>query len=158
MARPRKASTIRAQSQQRGTRHVLPIRRGAFVGPVGPAGVLKPITCPTQSTDAYGFLFLVKYGEHGVLYLDRCADVSRVLGMQWHGVLAAEKLTGDRNYSARGIISSYKEMQLRVRLNGNACGPYLVKFEEPTTSTVLENFLRSLSPTDRKSFLKGAAI
>lgn len=100
---------------------------------------------------------LVKYTED-VLVIDSSFDVSDFLGMEWIGVLAAEKLTGKRNERAHKLTRSLQIMRLRTRLDRHCYGPYLIKSESPLTVKKLEQALRAMPPDRRKAFLKGAAI
>lgn len=100
---------------------------------------------------------LVKYAEDG-LVIDSSLDVSDLLGMEWIGVLAAEKLTGNRNEKAHKLASSLQMMRLRTQFDGHCYGPYLIKSESPLTVEELEQVLRAMPPDRRKAFLKGAAI
>lgn len=105
----------------------------------------------------HGLIVLVKYTEDG-LVIDLSLDVSDLLGMEWIGVLAVEKLTGKRNEKAHKLASSLRMMRLRTRLDGHCYGPYLIKSESPLTVEELEQVLRAMPPDRRKAFLKGAAI
>lgn len=103
---------------------------------------------------------LVKYTEDG-LVIDSSLDVSDMLGLEWIGVLAAEKLTGKRNDKARKLASSLsmlRLLRLRTRFDGHCYGPYLIKTEDPISVDELEQVLRAMPPDRRKAFLKGAAI
>lgn len=100
---------------------------------------------------------LVKYTEDGPI-IDTSLDVSDLLGREWVGVLAAEKLTGKRNEKARNLASSLRMMRLRTRLDGHCYGPYLIKSEHPLSVEELEQVLRAMPPDRRKAFLKGATI
>lgn len=100
---------------------------------------------------------LVKYTEDG-LFIDSSLDVSDLLGMEWIGVLAAEKLTGKRNEKAHKLASSLSMLRLRTRFDGHCYGPYLIKSEFPLSVDELEQVLRVMPPDRRKAFLKGAAI
>lgn len=102
-------------------------------------------------------MFLVKYTEDGVT-IDSSLDVSSCLGLEWPGLLAAEKLTGVENRFARSMASSMQMMRLRTRFDAGTYGPYLVKFTDHTTPQELQQYLRSLDVEDRKRFLKGAEI
>ncbi len=151
-----------------------PLSRRAVIQPVLPtdkevsaehaalAGTLKSGTSLTPSTDEverfdHGLMFLVKYTEDGVI-IDSSLDVSSCLGLEWPGVLAAEKLTGVENRFARSMASSMQMMRLRTRFDTATYGPYLVKFTQHTTPQELQHYLRSLDVEDRKRFLKGAEI
>lgn len=105
----------------------------------------------------HGLIVLVKYTEDG-LVIDSSLDVSDLLGMEWVGVLAAEKLTGKRNERAHELASSLRMMRLRTRFDGHCYGPYLIKSESPLTVEELEQVLRAMPPDRRKAFLKGAVI
>jgi hypothetical protein len=105
----------------------------------------------------HGLIVLVKYTEDG-LVIDSSLDVSDLLGMEWIGVLAAEKLTGKRNERAHELASSLRMMRLRTRFDGHCYGPYLIKSESPLTVEELEQVLRAMPPDRRKAFLKGAVI
>lgn len=100
---------------------------------------------------------LVRYTEDG-LSIDSSLDVSDMLGLEWIGVLAAEKLTGKRNEKAHTLASYLQMMRLRTRFDGHCYGPYLIKSEAPLSVEELEQVLRAMSPDRRKAFLKGAAI
>ena len=100
---------------------------------------------------------LVRYIEDD-LFIDCSLDISDLLGMEWAGVLAAEKLTGKRNEKLHKLASALTTMDLRVRFNSEYCGPYLIKTENPISVDELEQALRAMPPDRRKAFLKGAAI
>lgn len=100
---------------------------------------------------------MVRYVEND-LFVDSFLDVSDHLGMEWAGVLAAEKLTGKRNEGAHALAASLQWLRLRVRLNSDCHGPYLIKDESPLSMKKLEQVLRAMEPNRRKAFLKGAAI
>lgn len=100
---------------------------------------------------------LVRYDEDG-LSIDSSLDVSGLLGMEWIGALAAEKLTGKRNEKAHKLASYLQMMRLRTRFEGHCYGPYLIKSESPLSVEELEQVLRAMPPDRRKAFLKGAAI
>lgn len=100
---------------------------------------------------------LVRYNEDGLL-IDSSLDVSDLLGMEWTGILAAEKLTGNHNEKAHMLASSLLMMRLRTRFNGECYGPYLIKSEDPISVDTLEQVLRAMPPARRKAFLKGATI
>lgn len=100
---------------------------------------------------------LVKYTEDG-LVIDSSLDVSDMLGLEWTGVLVAEKLTGKRNDKARKLAGSLGMLRLRTRLDGHCYGPYLIKSEAPLSVEELEQALRAMPSDRRKAFLKGAAI
>lgn len=105
----------------------------------------------------HGLIALVGYNEDG-LFIDSSLDVSDLLGMEWVGVLAVEKLTGKRNERAHRMASYLQKMRLRVRFNSECYGPYLIKSESPLSVEGLEQVLRAMPPDRRKAFLKGAAI
>jgi muconolactone delta-isomerase len=129
------------------------------------AGTLQSGTSHTPSTEdedeqevlRHGLVVLVKYTEDG-LVIDSSLDVSDMLGLEWIGVLAAEKLTGKRNDKARKLASSLSMLRLRTRFDGHCYGPYLIKTEDPISVDELEQVLRAMPPDRRKAFLKGAAI
>ena len=100
---------------------------------------------------------LVRYNEDGLL-IDSSLDVSDLLGMEWIGVLAAEKLTGKRNEKAHKLARSVQMLRWRIRFNSECYGPYLIKSEDPLSVGELEQALRAMPPDRRKAFLKGAAI
>jgi len=110
-----------------------------------------------QEVLRHGLVVLVTYTEDG-LVIDSSLDVSDLLGMEWVGVLAAEKLTGKRNEKAHKLASSLQMMRLRIRFNSECYGPYLIKSEFPLSVKTLEQALRAMPPDRRKAFLKGAAI
>lgn len=105
----------------------------------------------------HGLIVLVKYTEDG-LVIDRRVDVSDMLGLEWIGVLAAEKLTGKRNDKVHELAFYLRVMRLRTRLDGHCYGPYLIKTEDPISVDELERVLRAMPPDRRKAFLEGAAI
>ncbi len=105
----------------------------------------------------HGLIVLVRYNEDGLL-IDSRLDVSDLLGMEWIGVLTAEKLTGKHNEKAHKLASSLQLMRLRTRFDTHCYGPYLIKSESPLSVEELEQVLRVMPPDRRKAFLKGAAI
>lgn len=105
----------------------------------------------------HGLIVLVKYTEDG-LVIDSSLDVSDMLGLEWIGILAVEKLTGKRNDKARNLASSLSMLRLRTRFDSHCYGPYLIKSESPLSVEELEQVLRAMPPDRRKAFLKGAAI
>lgn len=119
----------------------------------------------TPSTEAedeqeilrHGLVVLVRYTEDG-LTIDSSLDVSDLLGMEWIGILAAEKLTGKRNDKARRLARSLNMLQLRTRFDGHCHGPYLIKTEDPISVRELEQALRAMPPDRRKALLKGAKL
>lgn len=100
---------------------------------------------------------LVRYIEDD-LVIDSALDVSDMLGLEWVGVLAVEKLIGKRNEKLHELASALTAMDLRVRFNSGCYGPYLIKTENPISVDELERVLRAMPPDRRKAFLKGAAI
>ena len=125
------------------------------------AGTLASATSLTPSIEdgefRYGWLFTVKFTEDGLQH-DWVCDVSPALGATWQGILTAEKLTGVINDEARQIAHFFKMVDLRTRLDGAVCGPYLIKTQEPMLPGDLETYLNALSPEDRKATLKRAKI
>lgn len=165
MAKHRSPSPTPPLSLQVGPPHVPPTSKEVSAEAAELAGTLLSETSHIPSTEdeapedqyRHGLVFLLKYTEDGPV-LDTTVDVSSVLGMEWVGMLAAEKLTGKTNKKAREVASAISMMCLRTRFDGACYGPYLVKFEDPTTPEELEQVLRAMEPNRRKAFLKGAAI
>lgn len=130
---------------------------------VEPAGTLQSGMSPTLDTEGeedvqYGLCFLVNYNEDGI-YLDACLDVSYALGKTWVGVLAAEKLTGVRNWKARSLAAAMAALTIRARfVSTGSPGPYLVKTSSPLSRDDLEKYLRSLDKAALESFLQKAKI
>lgn len=128
-------------------------------------GTLQSETSHTPSTEdedeqkvlRHGLVVLVRYNEDG-LVIDSSLDVSDMLGLEWIGVLAAEKLTGKRNDKVRKLASYLSMLRLRTRFNSECYGPYLFKTEVPISVDELERVLRAMPPDRRKAFLKGAVI
>lgn len=106
----------------------------------------------------FGVVFLLKYAEDGPC-LDAWVDVSPAIGTTGLGIMAAEKLTGKANPVHREVAISLNALRLRARIGDGACrGPYLIRLKDPITPDELEQVLRSMEPTRRKAFLKGARL
>lgn len=165
MAKHRSPSPIPPLSLQVGPPHVPPTSKEVSAEAAELAGTLLSETSHIPSTEdeasedqyRHGLVFLLKYTEDGPV-LDTTVDVSDMLGLEWIGVLAAEKLTGKRNDKARTLASSLSMLRLRTRFDGHCYGPYLIKSEDPISVDELEQVLRAMPPDRRKAFLKGAAI
>lgn len=166
MARPRKPSPTPPLSRQPAIQPVLPTDKAVSAEHAALAGTLQSGTSLTPGIEGdeddlpynYGLCFLLKYTEDGP-QLDVVIDVSTVLGLEWMGMLAAEKLTGKKNATARGIASSFQMMMMmRARMDGAVYGPYLIKFQEETAPETLEKYLRALDPETRKAFLNRSKI
>ena len=165
MAKHRSPSPIPPLSLQVGPPHVPPTSKEASAEAAELAGTLLSGMSHTPSTEGegeqevlrHGLVVLVKYTEDG-LAIDSSLDVSDMLGLEWIGVLAAEKLTGKRNDKVRKLASFLSMLRLRTRFDGHCYGPYLIKTEDPISVDELEQVLRAMPPDRRKAFLKGAAI
>lgn len=165
MAKPRPSSPTLPLSRRVGALHAQPTSKAVSAEHAELAGTLQSGTSHTPSTEdgdeqealRHGLIVLVRYNKDG-LFIDSSLDVSDLLGMEWVGVLAAEKLTGKRNEKAHKLASSLQMMRLRIRFNSECYGPYLIKSESPLSVKKLEQALRAMPPDRRKAFLKGAAI
>jgi len=124
------------------------------VAPAEPVGMDESETSATPSISS-AYVFTIKYDSDGP-FLDRLYDVSQFVNMSWRAVLTAEKLTGERNDQMRSFPKAIRAMQLRSRFDGAAHGPYLLKFEEPTSIEELQEYLQKLDPDRRKALLEGA--
>ena len=164
MALPQHPSPIPPLSQLVEALRAPPTHKAVSAEHAEPAGTLQSRTSHTPSTEddeqealRHGLLVLVRYIEDD-LFIDSALDVSDMRGLEWIGVLAAEKLTGKRNDKARKLASSLSMLRLRTRFDGHCYGPYLIKTEDPISVDELERVLRAMPPDRRKAFLKGAAI
>ena len=165
MAKPRLPSPTHPLSRRVGVLHAPLTSKAVSAEHAELAGTLQSGTSHIPSTEdgdgqevlRHGLVVLVRYNEDGLL-IDSSLDVSDILGTEWVGVLAAEKLTGKRNEKAHKLASSLQMLRLRIRFDGHCYGPYLIKSEDPISVEELEQVLRAMPPDRRKAFLKGAAI
>ena len=160
MAKPRSPSPTLPLSQPVEAPRAPPTHKAVSAEHAEPAGTLQSRTSHTPSTEEvlrHGLVVLVKYTEDGPV-IDSAFDISDLLGMEWAGVLAAEKLTGKRNDKVRALASSLSMLRLRTRFDGHCYGPYLIKTEDPISVDELEQVLRAMEPNRRKASLKGAVI
>ena len=147
-------SLIPPQSFEMVRKRVRRTDKVVSVAPAEPVGMDESETSATPSISS-AYVFTIKYDSDGP-FLDRLYDVSQFVNMSWRAVLTAEKLTGERNDQMRSFPKAIRAMQLRSRFDGAAHGPYLLKFEEPTSIEELQEYLQKLDPDRRKALLEGA--
>jgi hypothetical protein len=108
---------------------------------------------------SHAYLATIRWLE-GNVYLDAFWDVTEILGVRGLARIAKARLTDrDLPEDIDSFPRSLHALRLRVRFNSpDMRGPILVKSDDVIERDDFEAYIRSFSPTDLKTFIKGAAI
>lgn len=123
------------------------------------AGTPASETSATLSTDedVFAYVFTAKYGPEGV-QIDRFVDATLLVGQSSIGMRAAEKLLGVKDSPRHQILTAIHMMMLRSRMDGAACGPYLVRSPLELGPVSLELVIRKMTYERQREFFDEARL